>query len=152
MRVSVATEYGVRGLTYLANHRQNWPISIEEVASQSGVPKSYLLKIFRSLSMAGLVKATRGKDGGFSLQRQPGAITVGEVLEAIEGPLSVCPCVIDEQRCDRAKRCGARSFWLSVQASLRETLTSTTLQTIAAREREVGGNAGEKRGTEEAIH
>ncbi len=135
MKVSVATKYGIRGLIYLANNRRRWPINVEEVAARTSVPKSYLLKIFRNLSVGGVVRATRGKDGGFALQRDPGGITLREIVESIEGPIYLSPCTTGDQNCEHSGYCGAADYWQAIQRNLLDNMTAVSLQSMAASEK-----------------
>lgn len=135
MKVSVATKYGIRGLIYLANNRRGWPINVEEVAARTSVPKSYLLKIFRNLSVGGVVRATRGKDGGFALQRDPSAITLREIVESIEGPIYLSLCTAGDEHCEHSTYCGAAGYWQAIQRSLLDNLGSVTLQAMATAEK-----------------
>lgn len=135
MKVSVATKYGIRGLIYLANNRRGWPINVEEVAARTSVPKSYLLKIFRNLSVGGVVRATRGKDGGFALQRDPSAITLRDIVESIEGPIYLSPCTAGNDQCEHSGYCGAAGYWQAIQGNLLQNMSSVTLQAMASSEK-----------------
>jgi Rrf2 family protein len=135
MKVSVATKYGIRGLIYLANNRRKWPINVEEVAARTSVPKSYLLKIFRNLSVGGVVRATRGKDGGFALQRDPAVISLRDIVESIEGPVFLSPCTAGDEHCEHSGYCGAVGYWRLIQRNLMDNLGSVTLQAMAEAER-----------------
>jgi Rrf2 family protein len=98
------------------------------------MPESYLAKIFQELSRQGIVRSHRGARGGFSLARPAAEITLKEIVEAIEGPLALCPCLSPVDQCPRKATCGLFPFLCEVQQQITTALDSTTLQAIADKE------------------
>jgi Rrf2 family iron-sulfur cluster assembly transcriptional regulator len=82
-------EYGLRGVLYLARQDSDKVSMVSAIAEAQAIPPRFLAKIFQALAKAGVVKSRRGAKGGFSLRRPASDITVKEVIEAIEGPMSV---------------------------------------------------------------
>src|SRR5690242_8775317 len=102
MQISRAGEYGVLGLLHLARRAPGSTVMIEEVAREEDIPKSFLAKIFQQLVRAGLIRSYRGASGGFALVEKPDAITVLEIIEAIEGRLAFQRCIQEEvDKCER---------------------------------------------------
>jgi Rrf2 family cysteine metabolism transcriptional repressor len=85
MRISAKGEYAIRALLDLAVHHGKGLVPIQEVARRQRIPQRYLEQVLLLLKRAGLLQSKRGATGGYQLVRAPGAISVGEVLRAVEG-------------------------------------------------------------------
>jgi Rrf2 family protein len=103
-----------------------------DIAARQGISANYMAHLFRLLREAGLVRSSRGPAGGYWLARSPEAITVGEVLRAVEGTLAVsaCPLALDIEQCERAEVCSVRPFWQRLSRALEEIVDSTTLKDL----------------------
>ena len=85
MRISAKGEYAIRAMLDLALQRERGLIPIQEIADRQAIPQRYLEQVLLSLKRAGLLTSKRGSSGGYHLTRDPGDITVGAVLRAVEG-------------------------------------------------------------------
>ena len=130
MQLSMAAELAVRGSAVLAARHGNGPVSLKEICRSRNLARDYLTKIFVSLSRAGIVRAVRGKGGGFVLARRPDQISVLEVIEAVEGPLALNLCQHDPPQCDEVD-CPLRPVWQELQEVVRSKLSGVTLDLIA---------------------
>ena len=135
MRLTRGVDYGARGAIYLAMQPPGTIALISEIARQERVPESYLAKIFQNLSREGIVQSYRGARGGFSLARPPAEITLYQIIQAIDGPLALCPCLCESEGCDRIDTCGLYPFICEAQEQVTSVLANTTLEAIAAREK-----------------
>jgi len=131
MKVSAATELAIRGLTELAMHFGEGPITLDTICAGRDLPKQYLTKIFSSLTRAGLIRPVRGKHGGYMLARDPKQVSLLEVVEAVQGPLWINLCTHEPPQCDQ-EDCPLRSVWCELQQHIREKLSSVTLADAAA--------------------
>jgi Rrf2 family protein len=131
MRLTRGSDYGLRGLAYLAQQPLGQVVLVREVAEAQHVPESYLAKIFQELVRNGLMVSHRGARGGFSLAREPGDINLREVVEAIEGPIGLLPCLAPEPACDQIDGCTVRGPLQAVQKDLLNTLERMTVQHLA---------------------
>jgi Rrf2 family protein len=109
-----------------------------EIAQAQKIPGSFMAKILRSLVRARLLDSARGVNGGFSLARPPSEITMLDIVEAVEGPLGIAPCVPDPRACEWACDCPAAPVWCRVQETIREILGSSTLETLVSTPRRNG--------------
>lgn len=134
VRLTRGVDYGARGAIYLARQPADTVVLVGEIARREGVPESYLAKLFQELSREGIVRSHRGARGGFSLARPAAQITLKEIVEAIEGPLALCPCTSPVDQCSRQATCGLFPFLCEVQQQITTALDGTTLQAIADRE------------------
>jgi Rrf2 family protein len=126
------TEYALRGLRYLANQPSDRFIMIKEISQAAEASPIFLGKIFQLLNAAGIVTSSRGVDGGFKLSRDPGEITVKEILEATEGPIWVNQCVVDSRSCKLTQTCIAHDIWIELRSTINKMLDGATLKQIAA--------------------
>ena len=85
MTINQATDYGFRAVLYLAGQPRGTLVEAQAIAQNVVIPMRFLLKIMPSLIKAGIVKSQRGVGGGYALAREPGDITLLQILEAIEG-------------------------------------------------------------------
>jgi Rrf2 family protein len=131
MRLTRGSDYGLRGLAYLAQQPVGQVVLVREVAEAKHVPESYLAKIFQELVRKGLVVSHRGARGGFSLAREPSDISLREVVEAIEGPIGLVPCLASEPDCDQIDVCTVRGPLQAVQEDLLNVLEGMTVQHLA---------------------
>lgn len=106
-------------------------MTLEAICSQRSISRQYLAKIFSALVRAGLVTAVRGKLGGYSLAREPSAITLLDVIEAVEGPITLNLCQHNPSKCDRIG-CALRPVWAGIQDDIRSRLGSLTLAACLA--------------------
>jgi len=136
MIFSTKAEYGVRVMAHLAKSGGNSPISLGAIAEAEGLPLAYLEHLAARLRRAGLVESRRGSRGGYSLARDAGAITMAEVVRALEGDIAPVECITAGADgalvCVREGQaghepCPSKLLWTRVQGSIVRTLTDTTL-------------------------
>lgn len=123
------TDYGIRALVYLALHRGEL-VSAGEIAESQGIPIEFLQKILNRLVRCGLVASHRGVQGGFQLAREPGEITLLEVVEAMQGKLVVNKCFLEQGGCPRSPSCRLKSSWLDLERKLAGYLKGFTLRDL----------------------
>lgn len=136
MQVSTRGRYGLRAMVDMDLHATEGPMALRVIAERQGISESYLEQVFTSLRKSGLVRASRGAQGGYELNRSSSEITVGEILRSLEGSIVPVFCV-DEQsggaNCEREKYCLTRSFWEELRDKINEFLDGTTLQDLTDR-------------------
>jgi len=136
MMFSTKAEYGVRVMAHLAKAGGDSPISLSAIAEAEGLPLAYLEHLAARLRRAGLVESHRGSRGGYSLARDAGAITMAEVVRALEGDIAPVECITASPDgalvCVREpdaghEPCPSKLLWTRVQGSIVRALTETTL-------------------------
>ena len=129
MRISTKGGYGIRAMYELAAAHGQGPIPLKVVAEKQSLSENYLEQLMGTLRKAGLVRGVRGAKGGYVLALPPEAISVGDVIRALEGPIAPVSCVeLDEDAgCDRHASCPTRGLWERLRDSMIEVLDSTTL-------------------------
>ena len=130
MHISAKADYAVRAAVHLASVSSG-PTTTESIASAQGIPGKFLEAIMTSLKAAGVVRSQRGPSGGFWLSRPADAITVADVMRAVDGPLAS----VRGQRPEDVRYTGSaeplQSVWLAVRSALREVLEHVTLADVA---------------------
>lgn len=126
MKLSTRGKYGLYAMYYLASHKDEGPQSLQNIAS-TGVPKQYLEQLLGNLRRAGLVSSVRGVQGGYQIAREPGQISILNVIDAMEGPLELSECMTDEGHCDRSCQCPVRRVWQKLTDSINRELAGITL-------------------------
>jgi Rrf2 family protein len=111
----------------LACRRSTEPIPLKQIAEHQGLSERYLEQLMAPLRRAGLVQSVRGAQGGYTLGRPAGAISVGDILRVVEGPISPVACVADPLACTRTDGCVTRGIWSRLRDRMVELLDSITL-------------------------
>src|SRR3954452_18254054 len=93
MMFSTKAEYGIRVMAHLARRNGDEPISLGSIADAEGLPLAYLEHLVQRLRRAELVESRRGAHGGYTLARPAAAITMAEVVEALEGDIAPIECI-----------------------------------------------------------
>ncbi|MDO8491549.1 MAG: Rrf2 family transcriptional regulator [Dehalococcoidia bacterium] len=130
MKFSTRSHYGLRAMISLARSYDGGSVALSDVARAEGISLGYLEQLAASLRKAGLVSSQRGSHGGYRLVSAPAKVTVGEVLRALEGPLSLVECLSETGRsgsCQHETGCPSRVLWERMRDSLAQVLDSTTL-------------------------
>lgn len=137
MKLSTKSRYGARAMVDLAQHYGKGPIKIHEISGRQDVSEYYLQQILSTLSKANLVNSTAGSHGGFSLAASPEKITLLEILEVLEGSLSLVNCVESPHQCDRSDTCCTRWAWCMVSDQLKSALKGITLEQLVKKQKVV---------------
>lgn len=132
MELTRKGEYAIRGIIYLAQQPAGQVALISEIAAAAEVPQSFLAKIFQSFAKLGLVHSSRGTGGGFTLARHPSAITLREVVEAVEGPILPNRCLLGPP-CERGGGCLVHGVWKEVQSKVVGILEEVTIESLLPR-------------------
>ncbi len=134
MQITRQADYALRAMLYLARMEQNQRAATSQIAKEMEIPPSFLAKIISQLSIAGLIHTSRGARGGVSLARKPKAISLLDVVEAIDGPITLNECTQDPGICSFGDSCPLHEVWCETQAELVRKLRESTFDTLLARE------------------
>ena len=128
MKLSTRGRYGIHAMYDLALYADGGPQSIKAISEREGVPEAYLEQLIAVLKREKLVTSTRGAQGGYVLARPAAQITVGEVLRALEGGLSLVDCLDEEDTCGKSCACPSRIVWMKLRDGLNAIVDGITLQ------------------------
>lgn len=131
LKMSRLTDYGTGVLAYLANAGDR-PHSTSEVAELTGLPGATVSKVLKLLTRAGLVTSHRGAQGGYVLSRPAANITAAEVIDALEGPVALTECSIEDGSCDLEALCLVGNAWQRINIAIRHALDEISLAELAS--------------------
>jgi Rrf2 family protein len=137
MRLSTRGRYGTRLMVDLAQHYADGPIPLAKIAKRQDLSAKYLEQLIILLKGAGLIRSVRGRRGGYMLARRPEDISVGEIVETLEGKLSVVDCVSEPELCYRSIECPTRDIWVGITDILKKQLFSLNLDYIIKKDASV---------------
>ena len=139
MKLSTKGRYGVTAMYDLAMHVGMGPISLKSVAERQEISEHYLEQLMGQLRKAGLVKSTRGAQGGYMLTKIPGEITVGDIVRVMEGPIAPVDCLLSDTPscCQKAGRCVTRGVWRKVGESIAKVLDDITLADLCLEDKRI---------------
>ncbi len=135
--ISTKGRYALRLMLDLALHKSDGYIALKDIAQRQGVSKKYLEQIVPLLNKAGVVKTTRGYQGGYMIADNPDKYTVGTILRITEGSLAPVSCLDENPNtCERAETCMTLGVWKGLNDVITEYVDSITLQDIIDNNRE----------------
>ena len=140
IRVSTRGRYALRAMVDLAMHSAEAPVLRQDIAERQDISADYVAQLFRQLRGEGLVEGVKGPGGGYRLALHAGNISVGDVVRAVEGPVAVVHCTLedDETPCNRVDRCVSHLMWQQLSEVMTEFLDSVTLQDLCDQARALG--------------
>jgi Rrf2 family protein len=125
MQITRRADYAVRTVLFLASMENGNRAPTSRIAEEQNIPSSFLAKIVSQLSVAGIVQTSRGARGGVSLAKPAPEISLLDVVEAIDGPITLNECVTDPSICPFGDNCAVHDVWCDAQANLVKQLDAT---------------------------
>ena len=134
MKLSTKGRYGLRAMVVLAVYREKESVSISSIAQRQNISESYLEQLAGKLKKAGLIKSTRGAQGGYRLAKPAEEISVGDVLRALEGELGAVDCqgLKPEGGCESSDFCVTKLVWQRINDSIAHAVDEITLEELMA--------------------
>jgi Rrf2 family protein len=132
VRISAKVDYAVRAMCELAAHRADVPLKAEQIASAQEIPLSFLENILVDLRRAGFVRSLRGQVGGYRMAKPAEAITIADVIRAVEGPLADVRGERPEHLVFTGSATELREVWLATRVSLRHVLERVSIADVVA--------------------
>lgn len=132
MRLSNLADYAVVTMSAAARHCGGARVSAAQLADETGLPPATVQKLVSKLSAAGLLRSSRGAGGGLKLARPAAAISLADIVEAVEGPIALTSCVEQGRHdCGMEGSCAVRPHWPLVNSALRGALAEVPLTRLA---------------------
>lgn len=127
MKLSTRGRYGTRMMLDLAQHQGEGPVQIGEIAKRQDISVKYLEQLIIPLKKANYINSIRGPKGGHMLAIPPEKITVGEIVNILEGGIDLTDCLGNPEICPRAEHCVTRDIWAETTKAIYDKLNSITL-------------------------
>ena len=138
MQITRQADYALRAVLYLARRYEKTTerAPTSQIAEDQEIPPSFLAKIISQLSIAGLINTSRGARGGVKLARSPEEISLLDVVEAIDGPITLNECVADPSECAFGDNCPIHEIFCEAKQELVRKLSASTFDKMLEWERE----------------
>lgn len=130
MKISARSRYATRILIDLAQNEKDSPLRTTSIAERTGISVQFIEQILKPLKQSELVVSKRGAMGGYSLNKRPEEISLGEIIRIMEGPLCLTDCCDDSRLCVRSGFCMTRDAWRRVSAIMANALDSMKLSDV----------------------
>jgi Rrf2 family protein len=139
MKISARDEYACSAVLELAlNYDAESPVRVQDIAERQGIPMKFLFQIMQILKRVDIVRSRRGTEGGYTLSRAPGQITVGDVLRAVSGPFVQLSCQDSgnfADDCGKQTTCQFKPIWADVDRAIGNVLNNITFEELVRRSR-----------------
>src|SRR6266850_4257062 len=132
LRLSKKADYALMAMKHLAKKSSVPSTSAREIAEQYDIPIELMAKVLQRLVRVGLLASTQGTRGGYTLGRLPSAISVADVIEAIDGPFTVTACSTENNDCEQYSKCNVRDPLWQIRERIAAALETVTIAEIAA--------------------
>jgi FeS assembly SUF system regulator len=132
IRITRLSDYGIVLLSRFADAPEGEVLSARELADASGLPMPTVAKVLKCLTRGGLLLSHRGKEGGYSLARAAEAVSVADIIGAIEGPIALTECTTDDDGlCGLEPTCPVRRNWQRISTAVHDALSAIPLADMA---------------------
>jgi Rrf2 family protein len=130
MQVTRAVDYGLRALVVMSRKPMGIRFSLQELADDGDLPRNYLVKVLKLLANTGIVQSHRGIKGGFTLGREPEKISMRQIVESIDGPVSMIHCLTDAHSCAKVGMCSVEAYFDRLRSRVLQDMEATSLKEI----------------------
>jgi Rrf2 family protein len=132
LRLSKKADYALMAMKHLALRPDQAAASAREIAEQYDIPVELMAKVLQRLVRQGLLASHQGTRGGYQLVRPASAISVADVIQAVDGPLTVTACSTEEENCDQYSKCSVRDPLWRIKERILLALQACSISELAA--------------------
>jgi Rrf2 family protein len=132
LRLSKKADYALMAMKHLAVRPDGASASAREIAEQYDIPVELLAKVLQRLAKRGLLSSLQGTRGGYKLARPTAMISVADIIQAIDGPLTVTACSTEAENCGQYAKCNIRDPLWKIKDRIVSALTTCSLQEISS--------------------
>jgi Rrf2 family protein len=131
LKLSKKADYGLIAVRHLSKHGAGEACSAADISAACGISGTLMAKVLQKLAKAGLVVSRHGSGGGYQLSRDPAKISVFEVINAIDGPLTITSCITTRGECEQALTCTVKEPLRRVNDSILQILKTVTISQMS---------------------
>src|ERR687890_637123 len=132
LRLSKKADYALMAMKHLATRPDAASASAREIAEQYDIPVELMAKVLQQLARCGLVTSHQGTRGGYRLSKPTTSISVADIIQAIDGPLTVTACSTEDEQCGQFAKCNVRDPLWRIKDRIVAALTTCSLAEIAS--------------------
>ena len=138
MLITQKCQYAIRAIFELAKRYGDGPVKIGDIAENQAIPPRFLEVILSQLKQGGFVTSQRGSEGGYMLIRQPGKLSVGEIMRFIQGPIAPVECLFGaaKDKCSLSPDCVFLPMWEKARKAMSDVYDRTSYQDLLNAEQE----------------
>ncbi len=129
--ITKKAEYAIIILAELAAHQGDTVLTSREIATSRSIPVNLVIQLMPLLHEAGWTTGTRGPGGGIKLAIDPANITLQEVIEKVDGNISITRCLFSDQPCGNKSHCSLRDIWIKAQTKMLSVLEEVSIKELA---------------------
>lgn len=129
--ITKKAEYAIITLAELASHGQGVKVTSRMISERRNLPANLVVQLLGTLRDAGWISGTRGPSGGIELLRDPGTITLRQIIELIDGPVTITRCLIRGGPCNNQVECKLRNVWSEAQDKMLAVLENVTIRDLS---------------------
>jgi Rrf2 family protein len=137
MKLSTRSRYGTRLILDMAEHHNQGPVQLGDIAKRQNISLKYLEQIIRPLKKADYIISFRGAKGGHILSKPPDKISVGEIVALLEGGATLIHCAENPENCDRVDSCLTRYLWMEASKAMYEKLAAITFADLMSMQKDI---------------
>lgn len=132
LRISKLADYGIVLVSHMAAHARDRMHAVSDLSAETGIPQPTARKVLKRLARGGVTESQRGARGGYRLAREAEAISLAEVLQAVEGPIAVSECSTEEApgECDFEGACEVQPSWRFINRTVHDALAGIRLSDL----------------------
>ncbi|MCL4844958.1 MAG: Rrf2 family transcriptional regulator [Acidobacteria bacterium] len=131
LRLSKKADYALMAMKHLALNADSGSTSAREIAEQYDIPVELMAKVLQRLARKSLLVSQQGTRGGYALARPATLISVADVIQAVDGPLTVTACATDDENCDQYAKCSIRDPLWRIKDRILTALAACSIFEIA---------------------
>ena len=129
MKLTTKSRYAINALAELLVYARNTPVRLKDISEKQNIELNYLEQIFRKLRLAGIVKSTRGRNGGYVYASDPTKISIKQIMDAVEEDLDATSCS-GMSTCNDGKKCNTHNLWHELNDVVNNYLSNITINTL----------------------
>jgi Rrf2 family protein len=132
LRLSKKADYALMAMKHLAMRPDAASASAREIAEQYDIPIELMAKVLQRLARRGLLRSHQGTRGGYRLSRASSAISIADIIQAIDGPFTVTACSDQDENCDQYAKCSVRDPLWRIKDRILSALATCSLQEVSS--------------------
>lgn len=133
MKLNTTSQYAIRIVTFIVQNGSNNKYTAKDISEKLSIPYKYMTKIMTLLVDGGIISSSRGREGGYSIEKELAIIKIGDILEAVKENLHQEKCVIGNGSCNKREKCILHDKWITAKKAMQEIFENTTLEDMIIR-------------------